>query len=117
MARSGTGPNGFNPMLRVLLAAVAVAVVASSAPAQVIYTSPPVIYSRPVVVQSPRPQPAVGLAAVNSPFWFGSDFSIGGPGYMYRGYPPYNGWSSGYRGAYYGEPVPGSFARRGRWSR
>jgi hypothetical protein len=116
VARPDTGPNGFPAMLRLALAAVAVAALAASASAQVIYTSPRVIYSQPVV-QSPRPQPAVGLGAVNSPFWFGPDFSVGGPGYLYRAYPPHNGWSSGYRGAHYGEPVPGAAARRGRWSR
>jgi opacity protein-like surface antigen len=102
-------------MLRHLLAAVAAAVVVSSASAQVI-VGPAVVISRPVVVhpQPLRPQPAVGLAAVNSPFWFGTDFGVGGPGYQFRGYPPYNGWSSGYRGAYYGEPVPGAAFRRRR---
>lgn len=102
-------------MLRHLLTAVAAVVAMSSASAQVIYyPSATVIISRPVVVQPQRPQPAVGLAAVNSPFWFGTDFGVGGPGYQFRGYPPYNGWSSGYRGAYYGEPVPGAQFRRRR---
>ncbi len=102
-------------MLRHLLAAVAAAVAVSSASAQVI-VGPAVVISRPVVVQPQpqRPQPAVGLAAVNSPFWFGTDFGVGGPGYQFRGYPPYNGWSSGYRGAYYGEPVPSAPLFR-RW--
>ncbi len=114
-------------MLRRLLAAAAVATLASAAAAQtpapvVIYTSEPVIYSQPViysrpVVQQARPQPAVGLGAVNSPFYFYPELTIGGPGHMYRSTPPHNGWSSGYRGAHYGEPVPGAAARRGPWSR
>lgn len=121
-------------MLRRLLA-VAAAVVASAAVAQtpapvstpvpapvVIYSSEPVVVSGPVIysrprVYAPRPQPAVGLGAVNSPFYFYPELTIGGPGHMYRSTPPHNGWSSGYRGAYYGEPVPGAAARRGPWSR
>ena len=118
-------------MLRRLFAAAVVALgslavaqtpVPTPAPV-VIYTSEPVvysqpvIYSRPVVVQPARPQPAVGLGAVNSPFYFYPELTIGGPGYMYRSTPPHNGWSSGYRGAHYGEPVPGAAARRGPWSR
>lgn len=93
----------------------------ASAPV-VIYSSEPAVISGPVVysrprVYAPRPQPAVGLGAVNSPFYFYPELTIGGPGYMYRSTPPHNGWSSGYRGAYYGEPVPGAASRRGPWSR
>ncbi len=115
-------------MLRRLFAVAAAATLASAAVAQttppapvVIYSQPvvvsgPVVYSRPLVY-APRPQPAVGLGAVNSPFYFYPELTIGGPGYMYRSTPPHNGWSSGYRGAHYGEPVPGAAARRGPWSR
>ena len=54
---------------------------------------------------------------MNSPFYYYPDYTVGGPGYLYRSTRPFNGWSGGYRGAYYGEPVPGSAARRGPWSR
>jgi hypothetical protein len=94
-------------------------VVQTTAPV-VIYQSEPVVVSGPVIYSRTvvqRPQPAVGLGAVNSPFYFYPELTIGGPGHMYRSTPPHNGWSSGYRGAYYGEPVPGSITRRGPWSR
>ncbi|MCU0704201.1 MAG: hypothetical protein MUF18_09530 [Fimbriiglobus sp.] len=109
-------------MLRLLLATLVSVVVASTTSAQIVYIqSGPVVVSPqpPVMVSRPQPQPplqpAIGMAGVNSPFWFGTDFSIGGPGYQFRGYPPYNGWSSGYRGAYYGTPVPPNFTPRRRW--
>lgn len=124
-------------MVRHLLAVAVVIASASAAHAQLfprLFRSPPTPTYPPqatyqqgttyppstVILPQPQPQrepPAVGLAAVSSPFWFGPDYSIGGPGYLYRATPPYNGWSSGYRGAYYGEPVPGAAAYRGRWSR
>ena len=116
-------------MLRRLFAVAAAATLTSTAVAQttvvapvIIYSSQPVLVSGPVIysrplVYAPRPQPAVGLGAVNSPFYFYPELTIGGPGHMYRSTPPHNGWSSGYRGAHYGEPVPGSITRRGPWSR
>lgn len=108
-------------MLRQLLTLAAIALAGTAVaqtPGPVIYYQSAPLFGRSVIVSRPQqPQPAVGLAASSSPLYFAPDFSIGGPGYMYRGYPPHNGWSSGYRGAYYGEPVPGSAARRGPWSR
>jgi hypothetical protein len=112
-------------MLRRLLVLALLAGSASAAHAQLFprlhRPTTPTSEPSPGVVNPPPQQqplqPAVGLAAVNSPFWFGTDFGVGGPGYQFRGYPPYNGWSGGYRGAYYGEPVPGAAAYRGRWAR
>lgn len=110
-------------MFRFLLAASAAVVITSAATAQT--EAPVAVYQSPThpsttVIEYPTrtvftsqppagyPRPAVGLAAVSSPFYYGAELSIGGPGYAYHAYPPYNGWSSGYRGAYYGEPVPGA---------
>lgn len=104
-------------MHRLLLAFTLVSLSASVAQAQLFHRrfrpAPPATHPK-VQEVPPRPlapPPAVGLAAVNSPFWFGPDYGIGGPGYLFRGYPPFNGWSSGHRGAYYGPPAPSSTAR------
>ena len=60
--------------------------------------------------------PAFGLATGANPYLFGYDSGIGGPGYLYRGYPPFNGWSSGYHGSYSGTGVraTGGVLRRRR---
>lgn len=106
-------------MFRYLLAAAVAVIVTSVAAAQTsapVVTYPSTRYPSTIITEYPTKTvvssgpvvatPAVGLGAVSSPFYFGAELSIGGPGYAYRGYPPYNGWSSGYRGAHYGSPVP-----------
>jgi len=126
-------------MFRLLLAATVATIIASAATAQtiapVVTPAPPpgpsyppgtvIQYPASTVIEYPDKtvftsppvyqRPAIGLGAASSPFYFASEWGIGGPGYAYRGYPPYNGWSGGYRGAYYGSPVPAySYPRRWR---